>query len=179
MCCSNCHANCCPKTPISFHWLGTQEFFGIRSSQDVLSRWPPSKKWNSLSLVPLTKRVLLPVLRLWPIIWLLSSSSTSPCHAIHSGYYNDLYIPFSVQPTWGYGVRIAWPRFPTASAVSHRAVSSNTDREEKLNLTSLLSVAYHVTKQKQYMLKRQIYNRNNDWLNLILIQFLMKRLMFG
>ena len=29
---------------------------------------------------------------------LSSSSSTSPCHAIHSGYYTDLCIPFSVHP---------------------------------------------------------------------------------
>ena len=67
------------------------------------------KNWNSFSLFPLMKRALLPALGFWPIIWPLSSSSTSPCHAIHSGYYTDLCIPFSVQPTWGYGVQIAWP----------------------------------------------------------------------
>ena len=27
----------------------------------------------------------------WPIIWPLSSPSTSSCHATHSGYHNDLY----------------------------------------------------------------------------------------
>ena len=69
------------------------------------------KNWNSFSLFPLTKRVLLPTLRLQPVLWFLSSSST--CYAIHSGYYNDLYIPFSVQPTWGYRMQIAWPLFPT------------------------------------------------------------------
>ena len=36
-----------------------------------------------------------------------SSSSSSSCHAIHLDYYNDLYIHFSVQQTWGYGVQIA------------------------------------------------------------------------
>ena len=141
---TSCHANCCPKTPFSFHRLGTRELFWHQVSTFSHGDLRP-KNWNSLSLVPLTKRVLLPALRLRPVIWLLSSSSTSPCHAIHSGYYNDLYIPFSVQPTWGYGVQIAWPRFPTTSAISRRAVRSNTDEEGKLNLTSFLSVAYHVT----------------------------------
>ena len=46
----------------------------------------------------LTKRTSFSALGLWPIIWLLSYSSPSPYHAIHSSYYNDLYIPFSVQP---------------------------------------------------------------------------------
>ena len=70
--------------------------FCIRSH--VLSRRPPSKKLNSLSRFPLTKRALLPVLWFWPIIWPLSSSSTSLCHAIHSDYYTDLYVPFSIHP---------------------------------------------------------------------------------
>ena len=46
---------------------------------------------------------------------------------------------------WVYGVQTAWPRFPPASAVSCRAVSSNTDGEGKFNLTSLLSMGHHVT----------------------------------
>ena len=39
--------------------------------------------------------MLLPTLGVWPIIWPLSSSS--PCQAIHSDYYTDLYVPFSIQ----------------------------------------------------------------------------------
>ena len=93
----------------SFHGRASPEFWH-QISTSLHSNLRP-KTWNSLSLVPLTKRVLFLALRIRPIIWLLSSSSTSPSHAIHSGYYNDLYIPFSVQPTWGYGVQI----FPTAS----------------------------------------------------------------
>ena len=53
--------------------------------------------------------------------------------------------PFLCQPAWVYGVQIAWPRFPPTSAVSRRAVSSNTNGEGKLNLTSLLSMGHHVT----------------------------------
>ena len=135
----------------SFHGRSSPEFWH-RISTSFHDDLRP-KNWNFLSQVPLTKRVLLSALRLRPVIWLLSSSSTSPCYVIHSGYYNDLYIPFSVQPTWGCGVQIAWPLFPTASAVSCRAVSSNTDGEGKLNLTSFLSVAYHVTLPRKNSLK--------------------------
>ena len=54
------------------------------------------KKLNSLFLFSLTKRVLLPALGFWPIIWPLSSSS--PYQTIHFGYYTDLYVPFSIHP---------------------------------------------------------------------------------
>ena len=66
-----------------------------------------------------------------------SSSSSSPGHATQ-------WPTFLLRPP-GYGVQVVWPLFPTASAVSRWAVSSNTEGEGRLNLTSLLSVAYHVT----------------------------------
>ena len=94
---TSCYANSCPKTPISFHWLGTRELFWHRVSTSFHGDLRP-KNWNSFSLFPLTKRALLPALGFWPIIWPLSSSSTSSCHAIDSGYNTDLCIPFSFHP---------------------------------------------------------------------------------
>ena len=50
------------------------------------------KNWNSLSLFPLTKRVLLPALRLRPIIWLLPPPPPDPVVLL-----NDLHS-LSVHP---------------------------------------------------------------------------------
>ena len=78
----------------------------VRTSSDGDLR---PKNWNSFFLFPLRKRALLPALEFWPTIWPLSSSSTSPSHAIHSGYYTDLSIPFSVQ--LGQSVGSSWLSF--------------------------------------------------------------------
>ena len=95
---TSCHANCCPKTE-SFSRASLPGVFWHQISTSSHGDLPP-ENWYSLSLVPLTKRVLLPALRLRPIIWRLSSSSTPlPCYSFRLLY--DLYIPFSVQPVTG------------------------------------------------------------------------------
>ena len=120
------------------------------------------KNWYSLSLFPLMKRVLLPALGFWPIIWPLSSSSL--CLAIRSGYYTDLCMSpspsmqlQSVSSSW----LSFWPEFVASfnrqaeeltyipyssfNDQSLRPVNSNTEGLGKF-LISLLSVTDHVTK---------------------------------
>ena len=102
-------------------------------------------KLNSLFLFPLTKRVLLPALGFWPIIWPLSSSS--PCQAIRSGYYTDFCMsPFpstrlqSVSSSWlsfwpGFvasfnrqAEELTYIRYSSFKGQSLRPVNSNTER---------------------------------------------------
>ena len=59
---TSCHADYCFRTSISFHRLGTREFVWHQVS---------TSSHGDLSLFPLTKRAILPALRLRPIIWLL------------------------------------------------------------------------------------------------------------
>ena len=65
---TSCHADCCLRTQLfsRARYLGV---FWHQVSTSSHSDLRP-KKLNSLSLFPLTKRVLLPALRLRPIIWL-------------------------------------------------------------------------------------------------------------
>ena len=72
---------------------------------------------------------------------LAPSSSTSSGHATHSGYYNDLY-PLLCPTNLG-----LWSADSLTCIQQSVAglVSSNTEGERKLNLTSPLSVVYHVT----------------------------------
>ena len=113
-----------------------------------------------LFLFPLTKRILLPALGFWLIIWPLSSSFTSPFHAIHLGYYTDLYVPFSIHPVTAckhllafimtlicYFGREKLTHIPYSSfnSQSLRPVNSNTEGYWEIYLTSQLSVADHVT----------------------------------
>ena len=85
---TSCHANCRPKTRLRFFARG----FGIRSH--VLSRRSPSQKLNSLSLFPPTKRVLLPALGFWPIIWLLS-----PPHLVMLSFRATILTTMSPSPS--------------------------------------------------------------------------------
>ena len=69
-----------------------------RQFQPVSLRQLLSKNWEILSLFPLTKRALLPVLRLLPIIWLLPPPPIVLLNNLHS----------LLRPTkLGYGVQIA------------------------------------------------------------------------
>ena len=66
-----------------------------RQFQHVSSHRLLSKNWETLSLFPLIKRVLLPALRLQPIIWLLPPPSPQPVVLL-----NDLHS--LLRPTkWG------------------------------------------------------------------------------
>ena len=104
------------------------------------------------------KRVLLPALGFWPIIWPLSFSS--PCHAIHSGYYTDLYVPFSIHLvteckhvlafilTWicyFNHKELTYIPYSSFNGQSLRPVNSNMEGYWEIDLPSLLSVADHVT----------------------------------
>ena len=144
-----------------FHGWACPSFFWHQISTSSHGDLHP-KNWNSFSLFPLTKRALLPALGFWPIIWPLSSSSTFPCHAIHSGYYTDLCITFSVHPVTECRQLLAfiltWIRYFVQQAdrgVDLHSYSSfngqlwglliQTQRGREIDLTSLLSVADHVT----------------------------------
>ena len=73
-----------------------------------------------------------------------SANHLAPCSFSTSSGHATQWPTFLLRPP-GYGVQVVWPLSPTASAVSRWAVSSNTEGEGRLNLTSPLSVAYHVT----------------------------------
>ena len=131
---TSCYANCCPRTPFfSRARPGSLAIIQYISSRRLLSKNP-----ETLSLFPLTKRVLLPALRLRPIIWLIPPPPPHPVMLL-----NDLHT--LLHPTkLGLWYADSLTYILTASAVSRWAVSSNTEGEGKLNLTSPLSVAYHV-----------------------------------
>ena len=69
------YADCYPRTK----FFSRVRYPGVwLQFHHILSRRLLSKNWETLSLFPLTKRVLLPALRLQPIIWLLSPPPPQP-----------------------------------------------------------------------------------------------------
>ena len=105
------------------------------------------------------KRLLLPALGCWPIIWPISSSS--PGYTIHSDYYTDLYVPFSIHPVGDmecryFDLHSNWIRYFGREELTYITYSSfngqslspvnlNTEGQWEIDLPSLPSLADHVT----------------------------------
>ena len=103
--------------------------------------WKPTSlsKLKILFLISSDENVLLLVLMLRPIVWLLPPPPPHPVVLL-----NDLHS--LLRPAkLGLWSADSLTYILTVSVVSRCAVSSNTEGEGKLNLTSPLSVAYHVT----------------------------------
>ena len=167
---TSCHAECCPRTEF-FSRANESGGFGIRSARPLTTTSVLKTKF----FIPISSGEMGTTYGAKA-----SANHLAPSSSFTSFGEATQWPTFLLRPP-GYGVQVVWSLFPTASAVSRWAVSSNTEGERRLNLTSPLSGAYLVTDANEVFFLVMIFCINSTFTLSSFVKYcivLLRSLMF-